>query len=86
MTGQGPLDNPVPDGAAAPYTPLSLATLPASATINGSPVTIQFLGLTPGYAGLLQANILLPTGGGGQAQLIVTIGGVQSNAVMASMH
>lgn len=86
MTGQGAVDNPVPDGVAVPATVLSRATLPASATINGAPATFQFLGLAPGYAGVLQANIVVPNVTGGNVLLIVTIGGVESNPAFVSIN
>jgi len=86
MTGQGAVDNPVPDGVATPSAVLSNATLPASATINGAPATLQFLGLAPGFAGVLQANIVITNVVGGGVQLIVTIGGVQSNPAIVSIE
>lgn len=80
LTGQGALDNPVADGAPAGASPLSRATLPSSATIGGSAATISFLGLAPGFVGLLQANIVVPPSlAGGDHPLIVTIGGRASN-------
>jgi xylan 1,4-beta-xylosidase len=79
MTGQGAVDNPVPDGTAAPLTPLSRATLPASVTVGGLPATFQFLGLAPGYAGILQANVVIPSGAPGVSQIVITIAGVPSN-------
>jgi uncharacterized protein (TIGR03437 family) len=48
LTGIGPVDNPVADGAVAPDSPLSRATLPFSATVGGVSANVVFLGLTPG--------------------------------------
>ena len=79
LTGQGPVDNPVATGAAAPASPLSNATAPASATIGGLNADIQFLGLAPGFVGLLQANIRVPSLPSGDYPLVVTIGGAASN-------
>jgi uncharacterized protein (TIGR03437 family) len=79
LTGIGPLDNPVPTGAAAPMSPLSRATLPLSASIGGTDAPVQFLGLTPGAVGLAQANLLVPALSPGAYQVVVTIGGVASN-------
>ena len=61
LTGLGPVDHSVADGAASPDSPLSNATGTPSATIGGVNAPVQFLGLTPGYAGLAQANIQVPS-------------------------
>jgi uncharacterized protein (TIGR03437 family) len=79
MTGQGVVDNAVADGAPAGSNPLSRATLPASATIGGQSASISFLGLSPGFVGLLQANIVVPALPAGDHPLVVTIGGRASN-------
>mgnify|MGYP003341674195 CR=1 FL=1 len=44
----------------APSTRLYRAALDSSATIGGRDVPILFLGLTPGFVGLAQANLQLP--------------------------
>lgn len=80
LTGQGALDNPVADGAPAGAAPLSRAALPSSATIGGANAAISFLGLAPGFVGLLQANLVVPAGlAPGDHPLVVTIGGRASN-------
>jgi uncharacterized protein (TIGR03437 family) len=85
LTGMGPMDNPVPDGAAAPTAPLSSATSLFSATIGGQPAKILFLGLAPGYVGLVQANIVVPALPAGSYPLVVTIDGVPSNAPLVTV-
>jgi adhesin/invasin len=81
LTGIGPVDNPVPTGAAAPLTSLSWATLPNSATIGGWTARVRFLGLAPGFVGLAQANLEVPPGlSPGQYPIVITVGGVPSNA------
>ncbi|HWB84565.1 MAG TPA: SBBP repeat-containing protein [Bryobacteraceae bacterium] len=79
LTGIGPVDNPVPTGSAAPLSPLSNATLPKSATIGGWDSTIFFLGLTPQFVGLAQANLVVPSLSPGTYPVVITIGGVASN-------
>ena len=69
LTGVGPFDNPVADGVATPFSPYSRATLPASASIEGVNAPIAFLGLTPTFAGLVQANIQVPEGLSGRSPL-----------------
>lgn len=79
LTGQGAVDNAVADGAPAGASPLSRATLAASATIGGQNAVISFLGLTPGFVGLLQANLVVPALAAGDHAVVVTIGGRASN-------
>jgi uncharacterized protein (TIGR03437 family) len=80
MTGQGPVSATVADGTPSPSNPLATATLPFSATIGGQNAPIQFLGLAPGFVGLLQANIMVPNLAAGNHPMVVTIGGQASNA------
>jgi len=82
LTGIGPLDNPVATGAAAPNSPLSRTTLPVHVTIGNFDTTVQFLGLTPGFVGLAQANLFVPNLSPGEYPIIITIGGIDSNPAM----
>jgi uncharacterized protein (TIGR03437 family) len=85
LTGQGPLDNAVPDGTATPNSPLSSATGTATATIGGTSATVQFLGLTPGFVGLAQANILIPPLATADYPLVITVGGYVSASAQVSV-
>jgi uncharacterized protein (TIGR03437 family) len=76
----GPAGHPA-TGAGAPFSPLYWASLPYSATIGGQSASVYFLGLTPQSVGLAQANITIPTGlTSGKNPLLITVGGVASNA------
>jgi uncharacterized protein (TIGR03437 family) len=88
LTGQGPVNPPVPTSQAAPGDVLSVATLPKSATIGGVDASIQFLGLAPGFIGLAQANIAIPAGSpiGDAVPLIINVGGQPSNTVFISVR
>jgi uncharacterized protein (TIGR03437 family) len=79
VTGIGPVSNPVATGAGAPGSPLSWAKLPYSATIGGWNSAVNFLGLTPGTAGVAQANLIVPALSPGAYAVVVTVGGVASN-------
>lgn len=81
LIGAGALDNPIPNGVAAPMNVLSRATADHSATIGGQPASIYFLGMTPGFVGLAQANITIPSLPSSQYALTLTVGGVASNTV-----
>jgi len=82
LTGQGALDHPVPTGAAAPLEPLSRVLGVPGATIGGAPAQVVFCGLTPGFVGLAQANILVPPLPPGDYPLVLTIGRGSSPPVM----
>jgi uncharacterized protein (TIGR03437 family) len=71
----------------APVSPLSL--LPAgsvTATIGGIPAAVQFAGLAPGFAGLYQVNIVVPSMPAGQYPLQISGGGVTSNAAPVNIQ
>ncbi len=85
LTGQGAVDNAVADGAATPNSPLSRATATPIATIGGVDATVQFLGLTPGFTGLAQANIVVPSLGTADYPLVISVGGYVSASAMVSV-
>ena len=79
FTGQGVPDRPVASGAPAPANPLARTMLPTAATIGGLPADVLYSGLTPGFAGLSQANIRVPNLPSGEFLIGLTIDGVMSN-------
>jgi uncharacterized protein (TIGR03437 family) len=85
LTGQGPVNPPVASGLPGPVNPLSAATLPAVAEIGGRRVDIQFLGLAPGFTGLAQANLRVPSGLSGNLPVRLTIGGQVSNTGLVTV-
>jgi uncharacterized protein (TIGR03437 family) len=84
-TGLGPVTNQPATGAPAPSAPNALAetTTKPTVTIGGIAADVQFSGLTPGDVGLYQVNALVPGGvaKGSAVPVVISIGGVQSNAV-----
>ncbi|HUA18463.1 MAG TPA: hypothetical protein VMB25_06940 [Bryobacteraceae bacterium] len=86
MNGQGPVSNPVADGSPAPDSPLATATGAWAATLGGVAATVQFVGLTPGFTGLAQANIQIPSGlGTADYPLVISVGGYLSSSAMLSI-
>lgn len=85
LTGQGAVDNAVADGTATPTSTTSTATTTATATIGPAAATVQFLGLTPDFAGLAQANILVPNLPTGDYPLVITAGGYVSASAIVSV-
>ena len=81
LTGQGPISPPIPDGAAAPVSPLSLITGVVQVAIGGKPAQVAFAGAAPGFAGLSQINAMIPAGlAAGDQPVFITVNGVSSNA------
>jgi uncharacterized protein (TIGR03437 family) len=84
MTGQGPVDRPVPTGAASPDDPMAHAILPVTATIGGKPAQVVAAGLTPGGVGLFQVEIQIPEVSG-DLPLVVTVGETLSNSATVTV-
>jgi uncharacterized protein (TIGR03437 family) len=60
-------------------------TATATATIDGQPANVPFAGLAPGLVGVGQVNVVLPeTLPPGEHQLVIAIGGVNTNQVEIS--
>jgi len=87
FTGSGPLSGTVADGYASPSSPLLQSTSPYSAMIGSAPAQVQFAGLSPGFVGLAQANIVIPAGTvSGTYPLTITIDGQASNSGNVSVQ
>ena len=66
-------------GAASPAGP-SAVTLQYSLTVGGQVAEVAYLGLTPGFVGLYQANFTVPTLTPGTYPVVVTVAGNASNS------
>jgi uncharacterized protein (TIGR03437 family) len=80
FTGSGPVSPAVADGAASPGKPPAAATSVAAATIGSLSAQVTFAGLTPGFVGLSQMDIVVPSAlKTGTYQLVLTVAGESSN-------
>lgn len=82
-TGLGVVDKSVPDGSAAPSSPLANTVATPTVTIGGVSAKVAFSGLSPGFVGLYQLDVVVPSGvtPGNQVPVVVTISGDSSPAV-----
>jgi len=62
LTGLGQVLPPITDGAPGSSTTLNNASAAITADISGSAATVLYSGLAPGYPGLYQLNLTVPTG------------------------
>ncbi len=86
LSGSGPVSPAVADGATTPANTLVSATSQSSATIGSSTAQVAFAGLAPGFVGLVQVNIVVPSGlQPGDYPLAITIGSETSNSATISV-
>jgi uncharacterized protein (TIGR03437 family) len=62
LTGLGAVSPAISDGGAGPSSPLSWTTNTIGVAFSGTAGTNDFAGLAPGYSGLYQLNVTVPTG------------------------
>ena len=79
--GLGPVDHQPATGEPASASPLSHTLTLAEVTIAGQAATVQFSGLAPGFPGLYQVNVEVPSGvPAGTQPVVLKINGVDSPA------
>ncbi len=87
-TGLGVVNQTVADGAAAPSSPVANTVATPSVTIGGQNAQVTFSGLAPGFVGLYQLDVIVPSGvtPGSQVPVIVSISGSSSPAATIAVH
>jgi len=79
--GLGPVSSPPASGDPAPSTPLSRCITNPTLTIGGVQANIEFCGLTPGFVGLYQLNVTVPSGVPAGTQPLVISAGNNSTTI-----
>jgi len=87
LNGLGPLNNPPASGEVASASPLSTTKDTPKVTIGGQDAPVQFSGLAPGFPGLYQVNVTVPTNiSTGNQPISITISGKTSPAKVAGTN
>ena len=89
LSGLGETEPALETGEEAPDAePFARAALTAAATIGGEPARILFLGMTPGFVGLAQANLIVPESspGGPDVPVVITVDGQASNSAVIAVE
>jgi uncharacterized protein (TIGR03437 family) len=82
VNGMGPVDHQPPSGEPTPLPPpLAQTTVLPAVKIGNIAAHVDFAGLSPGWVGLYQVNVMVPTDAPtGPQPIVVSIGGVDSKA------
>lgn len=86
LIGVGPTAGKVGTGTPSPTAPLPAASLAHSITLGGRPAEYIYLGLTPTFVALAQANVKIPDLLAGGHPLVITINGETSNSLNLSVR
>jgi uncharacterized protein (TIGR03437 family) len=81
-TGLGPVTSTLTPGAVTPSKGLISTVYVANVAIDGTPLKVLFSGLTPGFVGLYQLNVLVPAQIPSSDKLTVSYGGVSAEVAL----
>jgi uncharacterized protein (TIGR03437 family) len=86
--GLGAVNQNVAAGAVSPGSPLAATTNPVTVTIEGISAQVLYAGLAPGFAGLYQVNVIVPSGltASNTAPLVITDAGQSSPPAPIAVH
>lgn len=86
-TGLGPVSPAVAAGTPASPTTLSYTTNTVTATVGGQNAQVLFAGLAPGYVGLYQVDLLVPSGlaSSNSTPLVLNVAGASSAPVTVAI-
>lgn len=79
FTGQGAVTPEVGDGHAAPADHLIMTKATTEAIIDSKHAKVEFSGLVGGFVGLAQAILVVPDLDAGRSQVVLRVGGSQSD-------
>ncbi len=86
-TGLGPVSNVPADGAAAPSGTLANDQIAPAVTIGGVNAQVNFAGLAPGFVGLYQINVTVPSGlPAGPAAVTISVGPLSGNSAILQVN
>ncbi len=87
LTGAGVMDPPVEDGV-PPSPPLPQLVLPVTVKVGGLPAEVTYAGAAPGFPGLVQVNVRIPSAAASNVVPVqVSIGGIsRTQAVTLSVQ
>jgi uncharacterized protein (TIGR03437 family) len=87
-SGLGAVKPAVPDGMAGASSPLSNTVNPVTVTLGGQPAQVSYSGLAPGFAGLYQVNVVVPSGltPAPNVPLVLSVAGQQSPPVTLAVQ
>jgi len=86
--GLGTTEPPVTAAEAAPSGPLARVTREVKVTIGGQEAVVFFAGLTPGFSGLHQLNVTVPSNiqPGNAVPVVVTVAGAPSTVTTMAVR